>query len=93
MQLSMKTYLISHYAPQHEIPKNDHDQWPAHRRVRATTATRAIAKFHREICLQWNGAGPEIMASRHALTRVDGTVSDKSFTNRDFPILEVKVVA
>ena len=65
----MKTYLVSHH-----LPTQADGDWPVHARVRASTATRAIAAFHSKVTAQ-----PDAVEAGH--------------TARDFPVVEVKVVA
>lgn len=89
MKLTMKTYLVSLQLPR-KGAVSDEDNWPAHRRVRASNATRAIAQVHREIRAQFNAYSAEELDELKWESH-EGIAN--SFSNRDFPIVEVKVVA
>jgi hypothetical protein len=89
MKLTMKTYLIVLHLPKVGVT-GDELAWPAHRRVRASTATRAIAQVHRSVREQFN-AYTEDELTELGFESAEGIAN--SFSNRDFPIVEVKVVA
>jgi hypothetical protein len=86
MKLTMKTYLVSLQLPKVDAA-SDEDTWPAHRRVRASTVTRAIAQVHREEVARFNEYSAEELKD----------LGIENFAGRfqpsNFPIVEVKVVA
>ena len=77
VKIKPKTYLVSWHSP-HDAEGD----WPHQARITASTVTRAIAAFHRQIVEQWNDLNPP-----------DDDRPVKEWKNSEFPIVEVKVVA
>lgn len=88
MKLTMKTYLVSLHLPKKDA--SDVDTWPAHRRVRASKATNAVKIVHREETAKFNRFTQEEL-DELGFESHEGIPN--SFSARDFPIVEVKVVA
>lgn len=102
MKLNINTYQVSFIAPilmsdESNEPKNNTQTYPRHRRVRASTATRAIRMVHRELVNEWDAKLKAGVIGSEFAERVDKFLSDgrlrASFLPGDFPIMEVKVVA